>query len=246
MNSLKNLPEILYEDKYLIVVDKPAGMVVQGAGTSEESLFLWLKRYLKERNNLEKEPFIGVVHRLDKPVSGPVIFAKRSKVAAKFFELFQSKKVVKIYVAKIKGRIRGDGIWRDYFVWNVAKKKAVLYDEEVEGSKPAITCFKGLEKGLVLLSPVTGRKHQLRAVLSKRGCPIIGDTKYGSHTKVLKGKAILLHSIFLAFPHPMTKELIKVFAKLPDYFFVKHLDKREILEFFYKVLKIQEAENVPA
>jgi len=212
--------------------------VVQGAGKGEVSLLKRVKNYLMERDKKDREPFLGVIHRLDKPVSGVVIFAKNSRSAKKMSELFKAKKVEKIYLARIKGRIKGEGVWNDWFWWNDVKRKAILYSNQKEGTKRAITFYKEVKPGIVLLSPITGRKHQLRAALSKRGCPIVGDTKYGAKGR-FSGK-ILLHHLLVSFEHPYLKERVEVFAELPDYFSVENLDKRLVLEFSYKVLKLKE------
>jgi 23S rRNA pseudouridine1911/1915/1917 synthase len=183
MKKLKKLPEILYEDKYILVVYKPPGLVIQGTKRNEESLLKILKDFIKERDKKPGNVFLGVVHKLDKKVSGILVLAKRSKSAKKLFESFQRKEVIKLYIAKVEGNFEGEGIWEDY-----------------------------------LLMPLTGRKHQLRAVLSERGYPIIGDIKYGSKRKILNGEAILLHSFYLSFLHPMNKERLEFWAKIPDYF----------------------------
>ncbi len=241
MRFSKNSLSILFEDKYFIIVKKPAGIVVQGAPKGKPSLWSITREYIKERDSRPSLPFLGVVHRLDKPVSGAVVFAKRSKAASKLFKVFTSHQVIKVYVAKVKGVLRGEGLWRDYFKWDERQKKAKLYSTFKKDTKEALTYYEVIDKGLVLLSPITGRKHQLRAALSKRGCPVIGDVKYGGPPLSYPKAAILLHEIYLSFYHPYLEEEIEVFAEVPKYFSVKHLDKRLILEFSYKVLKARES-----
>lgn len=217
--------EILYEDKYFIAINKPAGLVVQGARKREESLFHKVKDFLKRRDKKPGEVFLAVVHRLDKPVSGALIFAKRSKSASKFFKLLQEKRVEKIYLAKVEGRWEEKyGVWEDY----------------TEEGKRAITFFNLLKvfsrDSLLLLYPLTGRKHQLRRALAERGYPILGDFRYGSKVRIERGRAILLHSLFLKFPHPYTGEVVEIYAEPPSYFTLGlTLDKRRILEFLNKV-----------
>ena len=231
MKRLIDLSEILYEDKHILIVNKPAGLVVQGARREEESLLKILKNFIKERDNKSGNVFLGVVHKLDKMVSGVLMFAKRSKAAKRIFESFQKKEVIKVYLAKVEGKFKGEGVWEDYLIWDRKKRKSVVLKRFFESAKKAITVYSVLchsqRETCVLLLPITGRKHQLRSVLSERGYPIIGDIKYGSQRKVLDGKAILLHSLYLKFPHPMSKEKLEFWAEVPDYFFfdVKYRDR---------------------
>ncbi len=224
--------KILYEDKYLIIVNKEPGWVVQGARKREESLFWNLKNYLKTREDKKREVFLAILHRLDKPVSGALAFAKRSKTAAKFFELMSKGEVNKIYLAKVEG--------------SFMEKEGLLEEEMfIKGKlKKTFTFFKVLQvmekESVLLLSPLTGRKHQLRWVLAKKGHPIVGDTLYEGKEKILKGKAILLHALYLAFPHPHTQEFLEIWAPVPTYFQWKALDKRPLLEFFNKLKKEKE------
>ncbi|PMP63965.1 MAG: RluA family pseudouridine synthase [Caldimicrobium thiodismutans] len=216
--------EILYEDKYLVLVNKPAGLIVQGTREKEKSLLHKLKSYLKNRDKKEGAVFLAVVHRLDKPVSGALVLAKRSKTASKMFKIIQERQFDKIYLAKVEGKMREPyGIWEDI----------------TEDEKWAITFFYLLrassEFSWCLFYPLTGRKHQLRKALSKRGHPIIGDLRYGSKIKIEGGKAILLHSLFLSFPHPHREERLEIIAPIPYYFNRFLLDKKEILEFLNRV-----------
>ncbi|MCD6490122.1 MAG: RluA family pseudouridine synthase [Thermodesulfobacterium sp.] len=231
MKKLINLPDILYEDKHILIVNKPTGLVVQGARREEESLLKILKNFIKERDNKPGNVFLGVVHKLDKMVSGVLMFAKRSKAAKKIFESFQKKEVIKVYLAKVEGKFKGESIWEDYLVWDHKKRKSVVSKKFSEGAKKAITVYSVLchsqKETYVLLLPITGRKHQLRAVLSERGHPIIGDIKYGSQKKILNGKIILLHSLYLKFPHPMSKEELEFWAEVPDYFFIEDIKYKD-------------------
>ncbi len=240
MSRVLKVPEILYEDKYLIVTNKPAGLVVQGAGSKRESFLELIKSYIKQRDKKPGNVFLGVVHRLDRPVSGALIFAKRSKTAKRLFESLQKKEVFKVYIAEVEGFLKGEGLWKDYLKWDERKRRAFVLNKPEIKTKEALTYYytlKSSKESIVLLVPLTGRKHQLRAVLSKRGFPIRGDLKYGSKKKVIRKKAILLHSIYLKFPHPMTRNSIEVIASLPEYFSLIHLDKRLNLEFFNRILK---------
>lgn len=236
--------EIIYEDKYFLVVNKPAGLIVQGAKLGEDSLLKRLKEFLRIRENKKGEVFLGVVHRLDKVVSGVLVLAKRSKIAKKFWEIFQKGKVQKVYISLVEGKLLGEGVWENYLKWDSFKKKTLVSDFPLKDAKSATTFYKVINfsefQSLILLSPLTGRKHQLRAILGKLGCPIVGDKKYGSQRKILNGKAILLHALYLSFLHPLTNEKMDFWAKIPPYFPHITLDKTLFWDFLYKVRKFQE------
>lgn len=229
---------ILFEDKSLLVVNKPAGMVVQGAKDLEVSLLNLLKDYLKKRDNKPGNVFLAVVHRLDKPVSGALVFAKRTKAARRLTESFKQKEVGKFYLAEVEGILKGQNLIRAYLKWDQKSHKALVFWEPKEGAKESLTYYETLQvvknRSLVLLFPITGRKHQLRAVLSSLGFPVVGDVRYGSKRLVNQGKAILLHACFLCFPHPLEKEPVEVLAPLPQYFSFPNLDKTLNLEFLNK------------
>ena len=241
MKELKKIPEIIYEDKHVLVVYKPPGLAVQGAKRNEESLLKILKNFIKERDKKPGNVFLGVVHKLDKKVSGILVFAKRSKSAKRLFESFQKKEVIKLYIAKVEGILEGEEIWEDYLLWDNIKKKAVILKKASENAKKAITIYSTLyslgKETVLLLMPLTGRKHQLRAVLSERGYPIVGDIKYGSKRKILNGKAILLHSLYLSFPHPMSKERLEFWANMPEYFSFDIKYENKIFEIIKRMYK---------
>lgn len=237
--------EILYEDKYLLAVNKPAGLVVQGAKSPEDSLLNRMRDFIKKRDQKPGQVFLAVVHRLDKPVSGVVLIARRSKGAAKIFQLFQEDKVEKVYLAKVEGTFKEDfGIWWDNLFYEDSQRKTLVSDSVTPFTKRAITFYQRLRAGdkesLVLLYPVTGRKHQLRAVLAKRGFPVIGDRLYGSKRRPVRG-AILLHALRLALPHPHTQDFLEIYAPIPPYFGKIDLDKRTILEFLNRVKRERES-----
>ncbi len=236
--------KIIYEDKYFLVVNKPAGLVVQGTKTEKRSLLKKLKEFIKIREGKQGDIFLGVVHRLDRVVSGVIVLAKRSKVAKRFFESFKKGEVIKVYLAVVEGYFRGEGLWENYLKWDSFIRKTLVYETPSPNCKVAKTFYKTIFsskfQSIILLSPLTGRKHQLRSVLEKIGHPILGDKKYGSKVEILKGKAILLHSLFLSFPHPLSKEEMKFWAEPPSYFPKITLDKTLIWEFLYKMKKFQE------
>lgn len=236
--------KIIYEDKYFLVINKPAGLVVQGVKEGSLSVLKELKKFIKIRDQKKGDVFLGVVHRLDKVVSGLTIIAKRSKIAKKFLEIFQKKEIIKVYLAVVEGELLGEGLWENYLKWDSFKKKSIVYEKFYFDTKLAITFYKVIHsskfQSVIFLSPITGRKHQLRAVLEKIGHPIWGDKRYGSQAKVLNGKAILLHNFYLNFPHPLSKETMEFWADIPPYFPKFPLDKRLVWEFLYKIKKFQE------
>lgn len=214
-------PEILYEDKHILVVNKPAGLVVQGA-RKEKSLLEILKSFIKERDKKTGNVFLGVVHKLDKVVSGVMVIAKRSKSARRLTESFKRKEITKLYLARVEGILKGEGIWEDYLIWDYKKRKTKVFKNFSEKAKKAITIYFSLyhseKTTFVVLLPFTGRKHQLRAVLSEKGYPVVGDMKYGAKQKIFDGKVILLHSLYLKFPHPLSKEQLEFWVNAPEYF----------------------------
>ncbi len=250
--SLKESWKILKEDKHIIAVYKPASLVVQGAKRLEESLLLQLKEHIKIRDKKPGNVFLAVVHRLDKPVSGVVLFAKRSKSASKLFQAMQRGEFAKVYLAVIEGKFLSEGLLTDYLRYDERLRKVLAFDKESPSTKRALTYFESLystEKySLLLLSPITGRKHQLRVATSRRGAPIVGDKLYGSKNNL--GGRILLHSLFLSFPHPAKAEREDIFCPLPRSFLevvlsltkdqtmeklLNRLDKPFILEFLKRV-----------
>ncbi len=234
---------IIYEDKHLLVVNKLPGFVVQGT-SDENNLWKALKEYIKHRDQKPGDAFLAVVHRLDKLVSGALVFAKRSKAASRLSQAIREGKFLKVYLAIAEGVPAKEGFLFQKFFWDHKRKKAIVKKPSLsfEG-KSCITFLKVLKKkkglSIVLLAPITGRKHQLRAVLSSLKAPIVGDKKYGSKTR-LNYSSILLHSLFVSFPHPVKKEEVSFFAPIPRYFPRFYLDKKEFWDFLYNVKKMLE------
>lgn len=234
---------ILYEDKNVLVINKLAGVVIQGTQKNEPSYVAKLKDFIKERDSKSGNVFLGIVHRLDKVVSGALILAKRSKAAQRLTQAFRDKKVFKIYLAEVEGVLKGEGHIRTWIGWDETKRRALLYPFPSKETKEAITYYKVLltnrekKRSLVAVFPITGRKHQIRVLFSFLGHPIVGDVRYGSRVKVKEGEAILLHSYFLRFPHPITKEDIKIIAPLPHYFSFKKVEKIVNIDFLDKMLE---------
>lgn len=205
---MKFSDSVLYEDNHILALNKPKGLLTQPSGTEQESLEDFAKAWIKEKYQKPGQVFLHAVHRLDKPVSGIVLFAKTSKALSRLNEALRSKQCEKVYYAWVEGDISHDGVWEDHLVHADYKAEA---DET--GKKARLAYHVKERKGVQTLLEImleTGRYHQIRAQCSLRGYPIVGDTKYGSHVLIPKG--ILLHHGHLTFPHPITKERIVVEA----------------------------------
>ena len=211
---------VLYEDNHLIIVNKASGEIVQGDKTGDSPLSDTVKLWLKEKYNKPGNVFCGVAHRLDRPVTGIVVFAKTSKALSRLNEMFKNKEVKKTYWAIVKNRPeKEEAELHHYLVRNEKQNKSYAYDKEKGGSKLAILHYKLLSSSekynLLEIGLQTGRHHQIRSQLSKIGCPIKGDLKYGFDRSNPDG-SISLHSRRVSFIHPVSKELIEVTAPVPD------------------------------
>ncbi len=210
---------VVYEDNHLIIVNKTASEIVQGDKTGDTPLSETVKQYIKEKYAKTGNVFLGVVHRLDRPVSGLVVFAKTSKALARLNEMFRNSEVKKTYWAIVKQRPPQDeGELVNYLVRNEKQNKSYAYDKEVKNSKKAVLHYRliGHSQNYFLLEVdlKTGRHHQIRCQLAKMGCPIKGDLKYGFARSNPDG-SICLHAHRVKFVHPVSKELIDVTAPLP-------------------------------
>ena len=210
---------VVYEDNHLIIVNKTASEIVQGDKTGDTPLSETVKQYIKEKYAKPGNVFLGVVHRLDRPVSGLVVFAKTSKALARLNEMFRNSEVKKTYWAIVKQRPPQDeGELVNYLVRNEKQNKSYAYDKEVKNSKKAVLHYSliGHSQNYFLLEVdlKTGRHHQIRCQLAKMGCPIKGDLKYGFARSNPDG-SICLHAHRVKFVHPVSKELIDVTAPLP-------------------------------
>lgn len=211
---------VVYEDNHLIIVNKTASEIVQGDKTGDTPLSETVKQYIKEKYAKPGNVFLGVVHRLDRPVSGLVVFAKTSKALARLNEMFRNSEVKKTYWAIVKQRPPQDeGELVNYLVRNEKQNKSYAYDKEVKNSKKAVLHYRliGHSQNYFLLEVdlKTGRHHQIRCQLAKMGCPIKGDLKYGFARSNPDG-SICLHAHRVKFVHPVSKELIDVIAPLPS------------------------------
>jgi 23S rRNA pseudouridine1911/1915/1917 synthase len=211
---------VVYEDNHIIIVNKSASEIVQGDKTGDTPLAETVKAYLKEKYQKPGNVFIGVTHRLDRPVSGLVVFAKTSKALTRLNEMFRTSEVKKTYWAIVKQcppQMEGELV--HYLVRNEKQNKSYAYDREVPNSKKAILHYRviGHSENYFLLEVdlKTGRHHQIRCQLAKMGCPIKGDLKYGAPRSNPDG-SICLHSRRVQFTHPVSKERIDVTAPVPE------------------------------
>ena len=210
----------VYEDNHIIIVYKNSGEIVQGDKTGDEPLSETVKKYIKEKYQKPGNVFLGVVHRLDRPVSGLVVFAKTSKALTRLNKMFRDGEVHKTYWAITKDAPKeSEGMLTDWLVRNEKQNKSYAYDHEVKNSKKAILKYKVIGRTdnytLLEVNLMTGRHHQIRCQLAKMGCPIKGDLKYGSPRSNPDGSICLL-SHHVEFLHPVSKELISIEAPLPD------------------------------
>ncbi len=210
---------VVYEDNHIIVVNKTASEIVQGDKTGDTPLSETVKQYLKEKYNKPGNVFVGVTHRLDRPVSGLVVFAKTSKALSRLNDMFRLGEVKKTYWAIVKERPKElEGELVHYLVRNEKQNKSYAYDKEKKDSKKAVLHYKliGCSKNYHLLEVdlKTGRHHQIRCQLAKMGSPIKGDLKYGSPRSNPDG-SICLHARSVSFIHPVSKEEISLTAPVP-------------------------------
>lgn len=211
---------VLYEDNHIIIVNKTTSEIVQGDKTGDKPLSETVKEWLKDKYNKPGNVFCGVTHRLDRPVSGIVVFAKTSKALSRMNEMFKSKEVKKTYWAIVKNMPKqAEGTLRHYLLRNEKQNKSYAHETEKAGSKLAILHYKLIahsdKYNLLEVDLETGRHHQIRVQLSNMGCPIKGDLKYGADRSNPDG-GISLHARHISFIHPVSKELIEVTAPLPD------------------------------
>ena len=211
---------VVYEDNHIIVVNKTSSEIVQGDKTGDTPLSETVKEYIKVKYNKPGNVFLGVTHRLDRPVSGLVVFAKTGKALSRLNDMFRLGEVKKTYWAIVKERPKEvEGELVHWLVRNEKQNKSYAYDKEKPNSKKAILRYKliGHSQNYHLLEVdlQTGRHHQIRCQLAKMGCPIKGDLKYGSPRSNPDG-SICLHARRVTFVHPVSKEVIDLTAPLPD------------------------------
>lgn len=217
--------DILYEDNHIIVVNKRGSDLVQGDKTGDETLDARIKEYLRVKYKKPGEAFIGVVHRLDRPVSGVVIYAKTSKALSRLSEMFRNKEVKKTYWAIVKEMPPSEeGLLKNFLRKNETQNKSYAWDTNVKGSKEASLHYRIIGRSdryyLLEIDLQTGRHHQIRCQLAAAGCPVRGDLKYGYSRSNEEGN-IDLHARSVEFIHPVSKENVKVSAPPPEGGFTK-------------------------
>ena len=210
---------VLYEDNHIIAVNKAAGEIVQGDKTGDKSLCDLMKQYLKEKYAKPGNVFVGLPHRLDRPVSGIVVLAKTSKALERLNTMFRDGKVKKIYWAITKtSPAKSEDDIRSWILRNEKMNKSFSYPKEVKDSKEALLHYRHISASqnynLLEVELKTGRHHQIRCQLASIGCPIKGDLKYGAQRSNPDG-SISLHARYIEFTHPVSKELIQITAPVP-------------------------------
>lgn len=234
MKIYKNI-RIVYEDNHIIVVEKPAGILSQKDKTNDQSLLDIIKEYIKVTYHKPGNVYAGLVHRLDKQVSGIMVFAKTSKAASRLFLQFKSHEVVKLYCAAVETKITPcDNQWH-LLEDSVVRIHNTTHVGVTKNAVPAALQYKVIYHdepfSLVLVNLYTGKKHQIRAQLSHHAMPIANDTKYGAHPTTGDNQ-IALHACFLQFIHPTTKKVVSFYSPPYGIFTVlfKELDIDSIIK----------------
>lgn len=212
--------EVLYEDNHIIIVYKEAGEIVQGDKTGDEPLSEIVKRWIKDKYQKPGNVFLGIVHRLDRPVSGLVVFAKTSKALTRLNNMFRNGEVHKTYWAIVtRPPFEKEATLTDWLVRNERQNKSYAYNHQVPTSKKSILHYKVINQSerytLLEINLMTGRHHQIRCQLSNMDCPIKGDLKYGAQRSNSDGSISLL-SHRIEFIHPVSKENICIESPLPN------------------------------
>lgn len=220
IHSTKDNLHVIYEDNHLIIVNKRAGDIVQGDKTGDKPLSEVVKSYIKERDNKPGNVYLGVVHRLDRPTTGVVLFAKTSKALPRLNKLFAEKDAKKTYWAIVKNMPpKASDSLIHWLKKNPKNNKSSAHNKEISNSKKAILHYKVLKHlenyFLLEVNLETGRHHQIRAQLASIGCPIKGDLKYG-FDRSNPDASIHLHARELSFTHPVSNEAIHVIAPVPE------------------------------
>lgn len=215
-----NSKNILFEDNHIIILNKVSGELVQKDKDGNYSLEEQIKAFIKERSSKPGNVFLGVIHRIDRPVSGVVLFAKTSKALARLNQMQQERKIKKIYWAiTANAPNKNEGTLEHYLIRNEAKNISIVKNQEAKNAKLAVLNYSILAKSdlyyLWQIELLTGRHHQIRCQLSHIQCPIRGDVKYG-FPRANKDKSISLHARSLSFIHPVTNEPISIVAPVPN------------------------------
>jgi 23S rRNA pseudouridine1911/1915/1917 synthase len=220
MHSTKENLQVLFEDNHIIIVNKRSGDITQGDKTGDKPLSDVVKEYVKVKYNKAGNVFLGVVHRLDRPTSGVIIFARTSKALERLNKMLRDKTIRKTYWAIVKGTPKKEkDTLINFLKKNPKNNKSSVYNKEITDSKKAILHYNVIKKldnySLIEIDLETGRHHQIRAQLSFIGFPIKGDLKYGFNRSNKDG-SIHLHARKIVFTHPVSKEEISVIAPSPN------------------------------
>lgn len=212
--------QIVFEDNHLLIINKKAGQLVQGDKTGDASLLDLIKDFIKKRDQKPGNVFLGLVHRIDRPTSGLVIYAKTSKALSRLTQMVKNREIKKTYWALVaKEMVPQTQRLLHYLKKNEKNNKAIVFPKVTDGAKEAILTYNLIKildnYQLLEIDLETGRHHQIRAQLSKIGIPIKGDLKYGSPRSNNDG-GISLHARKLEFVHPVTKESIEIIAPVPQ------------------------------
>jgi len=211
--------EVIYDDNHLLVVNKSSGILVQGDATGDVPLVELCKQYIKQKYNKPGAVFLGVVHRIDRPVSGVVVLARTSKALERLNELFRERETKKTYWAVVKNKPKQDSATLlHWLIKDEKKNKTTAYTRDTPGASRSELSYQVIAQSdghwLLEVNPITGRPHQIRVQLASMGCPIKGDVKYGFDEPNADG-SICLHARRLAFIHPVKKEPVVFEAPLP-------------------------------
>ena len=216
---MQNL-KIFYEDNHIIVVEKPNNIPSQEDKTGDEDMLTIIKKYIKEKYNKPGDVYLGLVHRLDRPTGGVMVFAKTSKAASRLSEQIRNKQIKKKYMAVCDGKLEKDkDTWRDFLQKNERTNMSKVVSKETKNSKEAILDYELIhynEKtnlSTVKINLHTGRHHQIRVQFASRNHSLFGDQKYGSRGR---GKQLRLWAYYLSFIHPVTKEVME-FEDIPEF-----------------------------
>jgi 23S rRNA pseudouridine1911/1915/1917 synthase len=223
-------PTVIYEDNHLLVLNKPAGWLVQGDRTGDVTLTDWGKAYLKEKYNKPGAVYLHPAHRIDRPVSGAVLFARTDKALGRVTEMFRDHKVHKTYLALVlKAPKSPQGELKHYLLKDAARNVVTAYPHAHKDAKESITRYEQIKSDgaypLLKITPLTGRPHQIRVQLAAMGCTIIGDLKYGA-SAALPDASIGLHCLSMRFVHPVKLEEMTVEAPLPRAVWWRAVDGR--------------------
>jgi 23S rRNA pseudouridine1911/1915/1917 synthase len=211
--------KVLFEDNHLIGVYKPAGILVQGNISGDITLMDITKQYIKKKYGKPGRVFLGLVHRLDRPVSGVVLFARTSKAASRVSEQFRSRGVIKVYWALVHGKMNpAEGLLVSYL--KKGGRRVQVVDKEAPDAREAVLSYKTLvvkgDQSRLEISLHTGRKHQIRAQLAAMGCPVVGDVRYGA-PRTTQDKTIRLLARSLTLKHPTRNETVHIEAPDPGW-----------------------------